>query len=416
MKKRALIVTVGTGTRPDVQIFKPLKKAIEHYRPDFVCLAASVASRPNAEIIVRELALAPEVHSIAMLRDIDDFQAVFQDINAVFQVLFARGYAPDEIEIDFTSGTKAMSSGAVLAAIHNQCGAINYITGVRENGVVKDGTEQFRQIPPTMVFAAYDLKLAREFILKLRFDTAEHLLSKTSLSMLAGPAQELGQQLKRIAGGYRLWDLFNHKGAMAEFKNLQGAVSVCRTLFPTQAMRTALEKLAPGETAPKDLKLIDLYNNAERRAIEGRYDDAVARLYRIAELLAQYILERDFAINTGDVDIDKTPTDLRTDLERLRDRRDNKVKIGMDWGYRLLSALDHPAGLCYTKNDSMQGQLRQRNQSILAHGLTPMTASSYNNLKKSITELVITNVTEFDSRAHDLQFPWLAQHTEDLGS
>jgi len=410
MKKRALIVTVGTGTRSDVQIFKPLKKAIEEYHTDFVWLAASSGSRSNAEIIVRELALATEDYAIALLSDIDDFQAVFQDINAVFQDLFSRGFAPDEIEIDFTSGTKAMSSGAVLAAIHNQCRSINYITGQRKDGVVIDGTEQFRKIRPAMVFAAYDLKRARDFILKLRFDTAEQLLH--GLTLVDTRDQALAQQLRHIAEGYRLWDLFNHKGALAKLKHLDGTLKETAAFRPTPAAAKALEELAQGKTAPKDLLLIDLFNNAERRCHEGRYDDAVARLYRTTELLAQYVLERDFKIVSGDVDPIKikVPDTMREGLERLRDKRDNKIKIGLDWDYRLLEGLGHDLGVSYTANESLQGQLRQRNQSILAHGLEPMTANMYRNLKASILSLIATSIPDFATRAAALQFPWLGDH------
>ncbi len=408
MKKRALIVTVGTGTRPDVQIIKPLTKAITHYRPDFLVMAASAGSRGNAEIIVRELALAPEAHTIAMFSDIDDFQAVFQDINTVFRDLQARGFAPDEIEIDFTSGTKAMSSGAVLAAVHNRCGSINYITGQRKDGVVIDGTEQFRQIPPTMVFAAYDLKRAREFILNLRFDTAEQLLQ--GLILTDTREKDLARQLRHIAEGYRLWDLFNHKGALAKLKHLDSTLKETAALQTTPAAAAALEELAKGKAAPKDLLLIDIFNNAERRCREGRYDDAVARLYRTTELLAQYVLEHDFAIMTGDVDVSKAPESLREGLERLRDKRDGKIKIGLDGDYRLLEGLGHALGAGYTGDNSLQDQLRQRNQSILAHGLEPMTANKYRNLKASLLPLIAAHIPDFEARAQALQFPWLREH------
>ena len=83
--KRALIVTVGTGTRPDVYIVKPLVKTIKDSRPDFLVLVVTEGSRTYGEAIIRELGLKDESYLLEELRDFDDFQAVFRDINRVFR-------------------------------------------------------------------------------------------------------------------------------------------------------------------------------------------------------------------------------------------------------------------------------------------------------------------------------------------
>ena len=55
--KRALIVSVGTGTRPDVYIVKPLVKTIRDSRPDFLVLIVTNGSRIYGEAIAKELTL-----------------------------------------------------------------------------------------------------------------------------------------------------------------------------------------------------------------------------------------------------------------------------------------------------------------------------------------------------------------------
>ena len=100
-------------------------------------------SRIYGKAIAKELSLDELSCLIVSLQDFDDFQAVFRSINRVFRKLDEMGFSPEEIQLDFTSGTKAMSSGAVLSAIYNQCASIKYITGQRKNGVVIDGTEKF---------------------------------------------------------------------------------------------------------------------------------------------------------------------------------------------------------------------------------------------------------------------------------
>jgi len=51
-----------------------------------------------------------------------------------------------------------------------------------------------------------------------------------------------------------------------------------------------------------DLLIADILNNARRRMKEGKYDDAMARLYRTVELIAQYRLKMKYEIDTSDVD------------------------------------------------------------------------------------------------------------------
>ncbi|MGI6387344.1 MAG: TIGR02710 family CRISPR-associated CARF protein [Desulfomonilia bacterium] len=230
---------------------------------------------------------------------------------------------------------------------------------------------------------------------------------ESNLKLLDEYDQKKGQQLRNVASAYRLWDLFNHRGALDGLKKLDNELPALDCFRPRAEALEALEELARGKNAPKELLLIDIFNNAERRAIEGRYDDALARLYRVTELLAQYVLERDFEIMTDDVDIAKVPEHLHDDLERLRDKRDDKIKTGLDWDYRILESLCHTVGHRYAGNEHLQGQLRQRNQSILAHGLNCVTKSSYKNLKESIIELIGDSIEGFASRAAALQFPWL---------
>ena len=49
--KRALIVTVGTGTRPDVYIVKPLVKTIKDSRPECASIKYITGQRKNGVVI-----------------------------------------------------------------------------------------------------------------------------------------------------------------------------------------------------------------------------------------------------------------------------------------------------------------------------------------------------------------------------
>jgi hypothetical protein len=56
---------------------------------------------------------------------------------------------------------------------------------------------------------------------------------------------------------------------------------------------------------PTRCKMIDLIANARRRAEEGFYDDAVGRLYRTMEMLAQFELLTKYDQDTSDIDLSK---------------------------------------------------------------------------------------------------------------
>src|SRR4030042_5999379 len=151
--KKALILTVGTGTRPDTDIVRPLVKTVRHSRPDFLAFVVSSVSKKYAEEIARQLGLEESQFQIHELASPEDIQAVFQEINALIREIRKRGFDCQDTEVDFTSGTKAMTGGAVIAAVFQACGSLKYITGERRNGIVIDGTEKFLSITPGSFFA-----------------------------------------------------------------------------------------------------------------------------------------------------------------------------------------------------------------------------------------------------------------------
>lgn len=410
MLKRALIVTVGTGTRPDVHIVRPLVKTIQDSRPDFLVLLVTKDSEKFGEEIRACLAWPDEAQMSVRLEDFDDFQAVFREVNQVFRRLAALGYTPDEIQVDFTSGTKAMSSGAVSAGIFHQCQSLKYITGERRHGVVVDGTEKFLTVNPAAVYARHDLKLARELILRLRFLTAGEILSEVNAVLLDPEEQQEREHLRLVAQAYRAWDIFDHQEARFRFGKVSWESLGDRPYRPTEAAFELLSRLTgEDDQARSDALILDLYNNARRRAQEGKYDDAVARLYRVAELFAQQLLRFGFTIDSGDVDLEKTPAALHDLLEKHRDDTDRKIKVGLHLDYLLLAELGHPVGRAFLDNAPLRGRLGERNQTILAHGLKSVSQNLFNKLKEGISALFQREIPDFEERAAAVQFPWLGK-------
>ena len=93
----------------------------------------------------------------------------------------------------------------------------------------------------------------------------------------------LAQALSRTLA---LWDDFDHAGALDRIKAYASRVQPC-----CPAMLPALQLLThESDSRNEAARLSDLWLNAERRAAQGRFDDAVARVYRLIEWTAQWQL------------------------------------------------------------------------------------------------------------------------------
>ena len=402
-------MTVGTGTRPDVYIVKPLVKSIMDSRPDYVVLVVTQQSLRFGQDIVKELGLSEDSFSIEVLKEFDDFQSVFRSVNEIFEKLRKLGFNQNEIQVDFTSGTKAMSSGVVLSAIYNECESVKYITGQRKNGIVVDDTERFVSVFPSMVFLLHDIQMAKQFITELRFATAGEMLGKVRPEILNDFERAYVKNLLVIAKAYLAWDVFDHAAALRNLEKVDWSVPELEPFKPSSHILEALKQITRSQGKEKNyLLLLDLFNNATRRGREGKYDDAVARLYRATELFAQQLLaDERFSIDTSDVDLCKVPESLRATLEKQRSELDGKIRIGMEMDFMLLKELGHHVGEKFFEDKQLRGQLSERNYSILAHGLRPIRKSLYKKLHSSVVSLFETEIPNFSSDAQALQFPWL---------
>ncbi len=421
--KKALILTVGTGTRADTDIVPPLKKTIRHARPDRVIFLVSTASEPNAERIRTELELGTAA-TIRRVGDENDVERVFVDALDALRELRAEGFTPDEIEADYTSGTKAMTAGLTLAATAFRCGSLRYISGERAHGVVISGTERFLSIPPSRVLAYHDLQLALQLFRDLQFEAARRLLREISPALLDDHSRRLHASLGKLVDAYDRWDKFEHACFKEHYQHPDPDLHELAAMQVSGQVIGCVQKMAAARN-PKYTRdwrdqitqdhLADLWNNAERRQREGKYDDAVARLYRLTEMLAQYRLACEHGINAADVDIEglkgRIPEELRGALAAQRSGDRAKVQLGLRTSYQLLAALSDPLGDALpagpNKHSPLTDLLARRNASILAHGLEPVGEQTARELSAEVARLAHTIVPDFAERCAALQFPWL---------
>ena len=144
----------------------------------------------------------------------------------------------------------------------------------------------------------------------------------------------------------------------------------------------------------------DLLLNADRRAQQQRYDDAVGRLYRALELTAQLRLKLAYQIDTGDVDLAKLPEDLQPEYMVRRDRSPrNILQLASTESYRLLKKLPaDPLGQLFAEREQvLLDQLQVRNHSLFAHGFQAISKSQHQQLQTSFVDFIQTAIATLNT-------------------
>ena len=147
---------------------------------------------------------------------------------------------------------------------------------------------------------------------------------------------------------------------------------------------------SPHENLKNCYILASLINNSIRRAEEYKYDDAIARLYRAFELIAQIRLSS-YRLNSSDIDTDillenNVSQEFIDGLEKTRD--EGKIRIGLIKDFELLDALDDDLGKYFAENRNRINNLtKKRNNSILAHGLESLDKEDFEEFEEVVESL-----------------------------
>ncbi len=404
---KAVIVTVGTVFEGRENILNVLAQELIRVAPGYVAFVVSKESREAAAKIAQRAQLAPDCTAYVELETPHDLNEVFARTNEVIRRLLAAGYSTADISVNYTSGTKVMSSGVVLAAVFNQCSELRYIY---EGGAQGDRVIITR---PEAVSAYRDLLLATRLVEELRFQSASDLLARIDTSLLSDYDSNVLITLRKLAQAYNAWDTFLPARFVEIVGELPANLEPLKKFTIDSGTLGLLAQLA-GDLAQEEyspLIFADMVNNAVRRMLEGKYDDAVARLYRALEMLAQFVLKR-YGIDTDDVDTRRIPPRYRVNFEALRSMDDGRVRIGMRKAYELLGILEAPLGLRYQQKKELQPLLEIRSKSILAHGTSCISEGDCRAFLRASLDLFVGEIPDFCEICHNLQFPWLRDQAE----
>jgi hypothetical protein len=399
-----LILTVGGS-------HQPLLRSIEQNRPDFVHFLCSDDSEQakgsyvqvigEGKVLKSDPKLTnPDLPNLVKLARLQEGQYEvhkikhFDNLNECYRVALQlieqlhEEHPEATLIVDYTGGTKSMTAGLVAAALDDGRCDIQLVTGLRVDlNRVLDRTELVRPVRVWDLQASRRMRTAQEQLIA-RFDYAgaARLLEETARRHASEATIEKLQRWLTLCRAFDAWDRFDHETARDLLKPYKAD-------FEPYVKFLGLFLGGQGH----GFELVeDLIRNAERRAVQGRYDDAVGRLYRALELMAQLWLQERHEIDTGNVQLPQVPEHLRPQLEKERDER-GIIKIGLKQAWDLIAAFPNdPLGDAFLKEeDRLLGFLQLRNQSLFAHGTRPISREDY----QQHTPHVMTFLNEAMGRA-----------------
>lgn len=398
-KEIALFMIVGTGVNSDSSergfklLAQKLYSTINKIYPHYVVFFASDKSKHTIKFIEDLFAkdhdefIEGEDYQIVNIEAIDDFNACFEVFeSAIWELDYQQTDKKYQIIMDYTSGTKTMSAAMACCGMFYSKDLIS-VGGDRSTGEVSAGTEIINYQNLYKIYDKFALMRIRNYFNANRFMPCVDILSYIVDSSIHK------ESLLHLCKSYYAWDNMEFERAYNHLKEVD------TNLFEFSQLKGDLKKniKALGTIVnSKSLNLKNCYilasliNNSIRKADEYKFDDAIARLYRSFELIAQIKLSS-YNIQSSDIDIsvlleNNVSQDFIDTLEKTRE--DGKIRIALVMDFLLLNELGDELGKYYVENESKIKNLTQkRNNSILAHGLNSQSREDFEEFLEVVLNL-----------------------------
>jgi CRISPR-associated protein (TIGR02710 family) len=403
---RILICTVGGSHQPIVS-------AINDQRPDYVifictgkdpatgrsgsssqitgsgnCIKAQFGDdRPTLPNIPAQTSLSAEQYEVCSTLA-DDLDQIYLDCSKAIDAVVQR-FPSATITADYTGGTKSMSAALVMAALEFPNVELQLVSGSRSDLIkVHDGsqfaiTANIEKIRFERLIAPY-----RQAWTRYAYSEAEAGLRQIS----APSSSELRGQFSKfrdLSRAFAEWDNFNHREAFAIIQRYASSLP--------PITNQAIARLNTNTVKREPARLFDLYLNALRRADQGRYDDAIARVYRLCEWTAQWLLKTQCNINTANVD--------ETAIPECMTLTQNKAGLVDAWQLVKHKTSGDAARFIQREEGNLLNHIKTRNSSILAHGFEPVKSSDWQPIQLWLEQQFIPMLLAETSRVGIKELP-----------
>lgn len=353
------ICTVGTGTAgAQSNVAEGIMAAIGYANPDSVILVPSESedSIAVAEIVKEGITDICKYVSISPITDYDDLMACRQEIAKI--VRRAKDTTTTlPVVINPTSGTKQMTSAAVLAAIDEELEHIEYITGPRKDGVIITGQEKISKLS------------ARKFIAEKHYHNATELIQSGSYyaaDTILEPYKDLYPLTYAAAKMFYYWSRFDYSNAL-KWANAGNNID-------WQDARRALDILRSADNISL-ARIIDMRNYAFMDCIEhGEGEEALAIIYRLVEMCAKLRMKElhidseklELAAITGHPEL-KLKSGTNEKLKTMS--KYGSLQLGLKLSLEILDGTGFSFCKNFLHNKELWSILMERNNTRYGHGI-----------------------------------------------
>lgn len=392
--KKILILSVGGSPEPIVN-------AIKTYNPDFAYFFCSSGPKgsvvtidspgdpcgdkrkskchqcghefylgnPEGKAIVFQAGLDRPKYEIITIDDPDDLNECYLKLLNLAGAIKEKFGENCQVIANYTGATKTMSVAMVLVGLMTEEWDLSLNIGPRLDLIKVRGGDVPVVIDKWRIFCQNQLDSVKKSIEKFDYAYAAYSISEMLSRPLDRSIRTPLIEAKQICQAFDLWDKFYH----------QKALELLTPYGPRFSSYIVVLKKIIGMTKSTGYEMVgDLLNNAERKAHQSYYDDAVARLYRATELFAQIRLEKHpNRYKTGNLKLTDLPENLRKEYES-HVIEGNKLILGLREDYDLLYKLGDLLGHKFKeREEKVLNALTRRNLSIGAHGLKPLNEEDY---------------------------------------
>jgi tetratricopeptide (TPR) repeat protein len=394
--KKIYVCTIGTGTAgKHSNLASGISSSIKSRKPDISILASSFSedSAAMAELVKSELdgfGIKSEAHKI--FSNHDDLNQCRKEARALIKECGAR-FSGHEIVVNPTSGTKQMTTAAVLAAIDEKIKNIEYISDERCDGVVKTGTEKIFAISCMTIYA------------KINFDNAALLMKSGAYAgaeTVLKPYSDIYPINFSLAKALGFWNRFGYEKALNEasgkgkeiFSDIRKILDILKN-----SKKVSIERAA------------DMMNFSRRSLDRGNIEEALACLYRVIELLAKLKLS-ELGINeksslediTEQFDI---PREMQDVLSR-QIKKNNALFLGMAQAFEILES--HHENIFTLLNNVFKDReiwdiVQMRQKTRYGHGNKFIPADKVEKLYKTVFDSALEQWQDFGKLYDKFKFP-----------
>ncbi len=442
-----MIISVGTS-------YEPIVLSLSLLIPEKILFLYTAKSESILNKIIKYTDLSPDKYEKSIVNEVDPL-----DIYKEIKQIYIKWNKPEKIYIDFTGGTKAMSASVALAGamIDVQLiyiGSDDYLVDFRKPN---PGSENLIYVEnPIAVFGDMEIEKAFELMEKYNYSGAIEKLEMLKENI---PEPEIRQQLNFVyllAKSYEGWDALDFPRAYEYMDQLKKELDrdvrthkrflLMDYLDVINIQKEILEKLQciPGLINDKKnveiLKrsklmhslMFTMYQNAQIRERQEKYDMATLLFYRLLEMIEQrrlakynlYVSNADYSaiavnstwcpetINMSNVEkvewLKKEVNIIKTEIFKKEYFGNLQDQISLLEGFIILNALKDPLVKDTGYLKKMRSMVYLRNNSIFAHGLGPVAKHDYIKFRDFVIDSFVRfceiERISFDERARQVEY------------